>query len=73
MAMDLGLQDIDAEVTIDSECKRRAWFMILFFANKLSIIHHLPPLVTIGDPRFKTPPPSFGVTPEVSVACQIDE
>jgi hypothetical protein len=29
MAMDLGLQDIDAEVTIDSECKRRAWFMIV--------------------------------------------
>ncbi|KAF3035339.1 hypothetical protein E8E12_006560 [Didymella heteroderae] len=64
MAMDLGLHNINVQNTTDSECKRRAWAMILFFANKLSIIHHLPPLMTIGDPRFKTLPPSFGITPE---------
>ena len=29
MAMDLGLHDIDVEMTTDSECKRRAWSMIV--------------------------------------------
>ncbi|KAF1931243.1 uncharacterized protein M421DRAFT_342453 [Didymella exigua CBS 183.55] len=64
MAMDLGLHGINIDTTADSECKRRAWSMILFFANKLSIIHHLPPLMTIGDPRFKTPPPTLSIVPE---------
>ncbi|KAF9697693.1 hypothetical protein EKO04_004215 [Ascochyta lentis] len=64
MAMDQGLHDIGVEQTKDYECKRRTWSMINFFANKLSIIHHLPPLMAIGDVRFKTAPPTFGIEPE---------
>jgi hypothetical protein len=35
MAMDLGLHDIDVEITTDSECKQRAWFMIVRYCNCL--------------------------------------
>jgi len=35
MAMDLGLHDIDVETTTDSECKQRAWSMIVSASNCL--------------------------------------
>ncbi|KAH6621835.1 hypothetical protein C7974DRAFT_211855 [Boeremia exigua] len=65
MAVDLGLHDVGSGSPLDSECKKRTWAMILFFANKLSIIHHLPPLMAIGDPRFKTSPPLLAVSPDI--------
>ncbi|KZM24950.1 hypothetical protein ST47_g3899 [Ascochyta rabiei] len=64
LATDQGLHDTGPEQTTDSECERRTWSMICFFANKLSIIHHLPPLISIGDPPIKIASPKLGMEPE---------
>lgn len=36
MAMDLGLHDINIEITTDSECKQRIWSMIVSRFNRSS-------------------------------------
>jgi hypothetical protein len=39
------------------EAVRRSWWMITYFANQLSIMHALPPLIRVNDPCLRTPYP----------------
>ncbi|KAH8622988.1 hypothetical protein IG631_22144 [Alternaria alternata] len=53
-AMDADLHNFGPSAP---EAVRRSWWMITYFANQLSIMHALPPLIKVNDPCLRTPYP----------------
>jgi hypothetical protein len=53
-AMDADLHNSGSSAP---EAVRRSWWMITYFANQLSIMHALPPLIRVNDPCLRTPYP----------------
>ncbi|KAJ9356121.1 C6 zinc finger domain protein [Paecilomyces variotii] len=64
LAMNMSLHSLGEEYDEFAEARRRAWWMTYYCVLQSSISGIAPPTITIDDPRFVTPYPSFPSDPE---------
>ncbi|KAI5295827.1 hypothetical protein KEM52_000115, partial [Ascosphaera acerosa] len=58
LAVGMGLQNLDSEVDLCSEGRRRVWWMMYFLLSQCGVVSATSPLITF-DPCFTTPLPSL--------------